>query len=155
MQSDEQKEKRRKKSEMKSRKDIARDLYTLRGLSISEVSDFIGVRKEIISKWCKDEAWKEMSENAESIPKKIFDIYSNILERTYRISREGDFDIDNMSKLITQLEKMQPQKTNGDFTKVTTELATFVQKNMPEHGEVMLTVLQEFSAYKFRHLYQE
>lgn len=137
----------------KNMKNAARELY-LKGFAVPEIEKILDVAAVTIRKWAKQEDWQTLADVSESVPKKIYEIYSNVLERTHRLSKDADFDIDNMGKLIGQIEKVQPSKSNGDFTKITTEIATFVQKNMPEYSETLSEILNEFAHYKFRHLYE-
>ena len=50
------------KAENEKKRSLARTLY-LSGAEMTEISDKIGISRATISRWCKEDSWKALSDN--------------------------------------------------------------------------------------------
>ena len=141
---------------IKKKRESARDLYVIHGIGVSEIAELLGSSVATVKAWKTNDKWNDQAERHSTVPQTMFEVYANILKRTHLLSQRNDFDVDEMSKLVNQLEKVQPKQSHyNDFTRLTTEMTAYVQRNHPQLIEGFVLIIKEFAKTKFKHLYEE
>lgn len=120
---------------IKQKKEWAGLLYTKENLTQQEIADKVGVSRQTISKWIKDEKWDTLKvgltltreAQIESLYRQVAEINAAISKKPQgeRFANNGEADI--LAKLSTSIKKMETEVGIADLNSVGQRFIKFVR----------------------------
>jgi predicted DNA-binding protein YlxM (UPF0122 family) len=120
----------------RQKRDLARVLFCKENLTMQEVAEKVGVSRQSVSKWCKEDKWEEQKvgitltkeEQIKNIYRQIAEINKTILEREDGARFATISEADTISKLSAAIKKMEGESGVADIISVGIKFINWVRK---------------------------
>ena len=139
------------------KRDLARQLFVLSGLSGKIVAERIGVHEATISNWRKSEGWDRLRRNALRVP----EIRMNVLNNLYKLLQDltasiggadGSFNptdavalADSVGKIMSAIDRLEKQTPSHAINDVGQKFLTYVlDKQGKEKYELVEELFTKF-----------
>lgn len=133
----------KKSIEQTQRKDLAR-MYFLQGDTQKEIAEKVGVSRNTVNTWVKEEKWGEFKA-AKSIGRK--ELVAKMLERLNEKIESGDISSDEMVKAAAAIERLDKQTNVVTIIEVFSAYSNWLIARMrldPELTPELLKVMNKY-----------
>ncbi len=132
------------KIENEQRRDLAR-MYYLQGLTQKEIADKVGVSRNTISAWVKEEGWDSLRA-AKTISRK--EIVQKMLKQINDKLESEDWTADEIVKAASAIEKLDKQTNVVTVIEVFTAFNTWVVGRMQVDKELTPELVKTINRYQ-------
>jgi uncharacterized protein YjcR len=132
------------KIENEQRRDLAR-MYYLQGLTQKEIADKVGVSRNTISAWVKEEGWDSLRA-AKTISRK--EIVQKMLKQINNKLESEEWTADEIVKAASAIEKLDKQTNVVTVIEVFTAFNTWVVGRMQVDKELTPELVKTINRYQ-------
>lgn len=120
----------------KQKRSLAQVLFCKENLTIQETAERVGVSRQTVGKWAKEDKWEEQKvgvtltkeEQIKNLYRQIGEINKNILDRDEGSRYATISEADTISKLSAAIKKMEGESDIADIISVGIKFIEWVRK---------------------------
>lgn len=124
----------------KQKRDFARTLYLKENLTQQEIADRVGVSRQSLSRWIKDDKWEEMKasltltreQQIASLHRQVQELNNTILSREEGLRFATSAEADTITKLATAIKKLETDTGLSDIISVGVRFLDYLRPIDPE-----------------------
>lgn len=124
----------------KQKRDFARTLYIKENLTQQEIADRVGVSRQSLSRWIKDDKWEEMKasltltreQQIASLHRQVQELNNTILSREEGQRFATSSEADTITKLATAIKKLETDTGLSDIISVGVRFLDYLRPIDPE-----------------------
>lgn len=120
----------------RQKRDLARVLFCKENLTMQEVAEKVGVSRQTVSKWTKEDKWEEQKvgvtltkeEQIKNLYRQVAELNRTILEREEGTRFATIAEADTIAKLSAAIKKMEGESGIADIISVGIKFIEWVRK---------------------------
>lgn len=124
----------------KQKRDFARTLYIKENLTQQEIADRVGVSRQSLSRWIKDDKWEEMKasltltreQQIASLHRQVQELNNAILSRPDGQRFATAAEADTITKLATAIKKLETDTGLSDIISVGVRFLDYLRPIDPD-----------------------
>lgn len=124
----------------KQKRDFARTLFIKENLTQQEIADRVGVSRQSLSRWIKDDKWEEMKasltltreQQIASLHRQVQELNNTILSREEGQRFATSAEADTITKLATAIKKLETDTGLSDIISVGVRFLDYLRPIDPE-----------------------
>ena len=136
----------------RQKRDLARVLFCKENLTMQEVAEKVGVSRQTVSKWARDDKWEEQKagvtltkeEQIKNLYRQVAELNRSILEREEGARYATIAEADTISKLSAAIRKMESETGIADIISVGIKFIEWIRKADIDRAKEMAEVWDLF-----------